>query len=226
MTGVRRSWAWIPFALATAHAHADAPDPRQLFKEARYDAAAAGFEQRFDRTRKAIDGINAVIAWRAAGHYAHARALLHRMRPTVSTGDTALVVRVKLLERKLAELTGTIVLTHLLPESAVTIDDRPAEFEMGEALVDVGMHEIAIAHTGCEPVREIIAVLPDQRISHDATLSCTENNGNLHVRISGLGADAYVDGEDHKIAASAASRRPPTASAPCSPASASAISTR
>jgi hypothetical protein len=123
------------------------------------------------------------------------------MRPTVSASEKALVARVELLERKLAELTGTIALAHLLPESLVTIDDRPAEFETGDALVDVGMREIAIAHTGCEPVRKIIAVLPDQRVPFDAALSCAENNGNLHVRISGLGADAYVDGESYKIAA-------------------------
>ena len=40
---------------STAVAYAEDPDPRNLFKDGRYDAAAAGFEARFDREKQALD---------------------------------------------------------------------------------------------------------------------------------------------------------------------------
>ena len=53
-----------------------AADPHDLFVNGKFDAAAAEYERLWQESAKSTDGINAVVAWRAAGHYAHARVML------------------------------------------------------------------------------------------------------------------------------------------------------
>ena len=64
----------VLLAASTAHAD-DVDDPRVLFAEGRYAAAAQVFEHRWSAKGDATDGVNAVVAWRTAGRYARALSL-------------------------------------------------------------------------------------------------------------------------------------------------------
>ncbi|HUH05241.1 MAG TPA: hypothetical protein VML75_24750, partial [Kofleriaceae bacterium] len=58
---------------AAGPAHAETSDARSLFAGGQDAAAAAAFEASWRSDRSSADGINAVVSWRVAGRYAHAR---------------------------------------------------------------------------------------------------------------------------------------------------------
>jgi hypothetical protein len=143
--------------------------------------------------------VNAVIAWRAAGRYAHARVVLERVRARVPA-DGELALRVRLLDEKLAELTAALVLDGLGDGGRVTIDGVPAERLGGDIVVDVGVHELVVEEKECEPFRATVALLPTERQVVKVELACATRGGNLHITlVSGLRADVFVDGAPYAI---------------------------
>lgn len=191
--------AAIATLLPTASVAQPSVDPRALFTEGQYRAAAAAYEERWRASKGSADGLNAVIAWRTAGRYAHARALLSMVRDDKLQGD--LVSRAELLDRKLGELTGSIELTgDVLPREAVVLVDRgPVERAQGAMIVDVGRRELTIDRAGCERFRWSGVVRPDQRVSVPVALVCHALPGSLHVTLHG-GGGARLRIDDRVVA--------------------------
>jgi hypothetical protein len=196
----------VKLALAGAHAAAlltlaaiargaDDDDARRLFAGGDYRAAAAAFEARWEASHDPHDGLNAVIALRSAGAYAHGLALLDRVRGAGSLPPDV-GSRVKLLDTTLHELTGTIALEKLPPEATLEVDGGPAWRSGGEIVVNVGRRELSIARPGCDPFRWTGTVRPGQRVAVAVSLVCHEVAGSIHVNLSGAaGAHIRIDGQ-------------------------------
>jgi hypothetical protein len=198
---VTRALAAAVVLLATAAAPARAQpdagadqDPRLLFTQGRYAAAAERFEQRWRQDGGAADADNAVVAWRTAGRYARARALLVRVRERTPL-DGSRAERAALLDERLGQLTGTIVVDGAIPADAVlAIDGDPPE-RIGERIVvDLGDHELTIERDGCDPFQWQGLVAPGSEQRVKVALRCPER-GTLHVVLVGeRAARLQVDG--------------------------------
>jgi hypothetical protein len=173
---------------------ADDDDARRLFIGGDYRAAAAAFETRWEASRDPHDGLNAVIALRSAGAYAHGLALLERVRGGgVIPADVG--SRAKLLDTTLRELTGTIAIEKMPPDATLEVDGGPAWRSAGEIVVNVGRRELSVARPGCDVFRWTGTVRPGQRVAVDVTLVCHEIAGSIHVNLSGAaGAHIRIDG--------------------------------
>lgn len=192
--------AVVAVCIASGGAAADStPDPRALFDDGQFEAAAAGFEHRWEATRDPADGLNAVVAWRVAGRYAHARVLLARVVGETPPEGT-LAQRAELLDDRLAELTASIVLTAEPAESSMAIDGAPAEWLDGAIVVNVGRRELTVSRAGCEPFVWAGELRPRERVELEPVMVCKERHGNVHVRVSGgVGAIVRIDGERRTV---------------------------
>ena len=192
--------AVVAAAIASRPAAADDDDPRVLFAEGRFAAAADVFEHRWRASGDAVDGVNAVVSWRTAGRYARAASLLAHVvgakRPP--TGD-ALATATELAER-LAVLTATATIAGAPRGITVRIDADPAEL-VGDAIVlDVGEHDVVIDQETCESFVWHAVAYPGARLVVPYAPRC-ERNGTLHVYLDGdPGATFRVDGREHAVA--------------------------
>jgi hypothetical protein len=192
--------AWLEAAIVmilvcrAAHA-ANAPDPaRALFAQGRYAAAAVLFQERWSESKRPVDGMNAVVAWRTAGRYAEARALLAE----VEAGGLPSEMHdgIAQLHEKLGKLTGTITLAGNAGADAIIKVDRaaPQRLRGGDLVVDVGPREITITEEHCERFTWRGVVLPGAHVVVDATLRC-DRRGRLHVELDGAtSASLSIDG--------------------------------
>ncbi len=186
--------------LASAAARADeVDDPRVLFAEGRYAAAAQVFEHRWTAKGDATDGVNAVVAWRTAGRYARAASLLARVRSGTqqATGETAATAD-ELAER-LADLTALVTIDGALDRNAVIrIDADPAE-RIGDSLViDVGEHDIEIDQPGCDRFVWRTAAYPGAKLVVAFRPRC-DRSGTLHLYLATEpGAEVRIDGVAHR----------------------------
>lgn len=173
------------------------PGPRELFAAGQYEAAGAAFEERWFRTGRATDGINAVVSWRVAGRYAHARSLLARI--VVPKG--ALALRVDLLASRLTELTATLRFTgkRVDGEAVFKVDGRPAERLGQEVVVNVGRRQIVVERQGCKPTTLTRHVLPG-RHEVRVPLVCDQLPGSLHVTLEGgRGGQVWIGDKAHEV---------------------------
>lgn len=190
----------VAIMLASAAARADeVDDPRVLFAEGRYAAAAQVFEHRWTAKGDATDGVNAVVAWRTAGRYARAASLLARVRSGKQqvTGETAATAD-ELAER-LANLTAIATIEGTLDRNAVIrIDADPAE-RIGDSLViDVGEHDIEIDQPGCERFVWRAAAYPGAKLVVPFRPRC-DQSGTLHLYLATEpGAEFRIDGVAHR----------------------------
>jgi hypothetical protein len=173
-----------------------AEDPRALFASGQYAAAAAGFESLWQQRHDFATGINAVIAWRSAGKYAHARVLLDTLaRGPVPAEYEA---RVRLLRTRLESLTASVSLQGdpLSKDAVVRIDNAPA-VRLGRDLVaQVGRRQLSVEQPGCNPFRWQGVLRPGQRVPVVVRLVCPVTPGSLHITLNGGAfADIRVDGK-------------------------------
>ena len=176
-------------------------DAHALFAEGRFTAAAASFEKQFADTANLSEGMNAVVAWRAAGRYAHARVLLQTIAAKHPAGPLA--NRAQLLEARLAVLTGTLTFDGVDRPVIVKVDGAPAERLGDEVIVDVGARDVSVEAEGCEPARSHHVLRPTEHVQVTVKLVCKAYPGNLHVELAGARrATVYVDGLEHAIAES------------------------
>ena len=199
MIGVRCVLALTLVLAATSPATANDVEPRVLFAEGRYSAAAALFERRWQVSGTTTDGFNAVISWRTAGRYARARALLARVvaKPP-STG--ALSERTRILEDKLARLTGTVRIEgNVSARATVTVDAGPVERIGDVIVVNVGKRELRIEQQDCQPFLWRGVVHPGEHIPISAALRC-DVRGTLHVTLLGDARGTFtVDGSQYQV---------------------------
>lgn len=201
--GAALSLALLLAATAPVRAQLDGDqDPRLLFGQGRHAAAAALFERRWREGGGAADAVNAVVAWRTAGRYARARALLARVRRQTAL-DGGRAERAALLDATLAQLTGTVVLVGTLPADAViTVDGDPPERLGDRIVVDLGEHQLDIERDGCEPFHWQGLVAPGAELRLPVQLACRAR-GTLHLVLVGErrarlaidGAPVDIDGE-------------------------------
>lgn len=201
--------AAAPGAARATEAPAGDDAAEVLWAEGRAAAAAALFERRWDRGGTARDGVNAVIAWRVAGRYAHARGLLARV--VVRTPPEGNVLEVtRELEARLGELTVLAALVgELEPGAVVKVDGDVAE-RLGDALIlDLGDREITIDQPRCERWVWRGEALPGGRLELPVELRC-DRQGTLHVVLyHQRGGVVTIDGRDHAIGGSEADLRLP-----------------
>ncbi len=177
-------------------------DPRVLFAEGRYAAAAETFELRWQAAGEADDGVNAVVAWRTAGHYARAAALLARVRsgkqpPAGEAAETA-----RALDERLATLTAIAkVVGPLKADSVIRVDGDVAD-RIGDAIVlDVGEHDLTIEQEGCAAFGWHGTAYPGDTSTIAFAPRC-DQGGTLHVYLAGDPGSAFaVDGKVHPLAA-------------------------
>lgn len=199
----------IGVCLAALLAAGDGGDPRALFADGQYPAAAAAFESRWRAEHRAVDGVNAAVAWRSAGRYARARALLGEVLREASVGEP-LKSRAELLRKRLEELTGTLVLTgDPVPSDApVTVDGAAAERDGDAVLVDVGARELLVRPEGCDAVSWRGTVRPATTVPVEVTLTCARVPGSVHVTLErAAGATVTIDGKDRELEVSDLAQR-------------------
>lgn len=195
-------WLVVAAVLASATAHADdAEDPRVLFAEGRYDAAGQVFEHQWTAKGDPNDGVNAVVAYRTAGHYARAKTLLERVRSGKQppTGDAA-ATAADLAER-LAVLTATARIETKLDAAAVIRIDGEAAERTGDALVlDVGEHDIEIEQPNCDRYVDHVTAYPGGTIAVKFVPHC-QVFGVLHVYLATEPNQSFsVDGKPYTTA--------------------------
>jgi hypothetical protein len=182
----------------TAPANAsDGDDARTLFGAGQYRAAAAAFEARWEASHDAHEGLNAVIALRSAGAYAHGLALLDRVRAESPSLPPDVASRARLLDATLHDLTGTLALDGegLPSEATLEVDGASAWRSGGAIVVDVGRREVSIVRPGCDVFRWAGTVRPGQRVSVPVSFTCHALPGSIHVNLSGAaGARIQIDG--------------------------------
>jgi hypothetical protein len=188
-------------ALAIA-AGAAAPDSaEELFRTGQFGTAAAVFESRWESGRDPRDGVNAATAWRRAGRYAWARALLGRVRrETPPRGDVA--AHADALAKRLTELTATVALGPGIPRTAViTVDGRIPPRVGDELVVDAGARSIRVEADGCEAAEWTGGgITPGAHVVVDLQLRCLSVPGAVHIQLlRDVGARATVDGKQHTI---------------------------
>ncbi len=185
-------------APAVARAEGAEVDAHALFAEGRFAAAAASFEKQFAATASPADGLNAVVAWRAAGRYAHARVVLATILAKQPTG--VLATRAQLLATRLATLTGTLTVTGADRAIIIKIDGAPSERLGDDVIVDVGARDVSVEAEGCEPSRGHYVVRPTEHLNVAVKLACKAYPGSLHVALQGAPkARASIDGVAHDI---------------------------
>jgi len=180
---------------AAADDHGD--DPRVLFAAGRYAAAAEVFEHRWSAAGDPVDGVNAVVAWRTAGRYARAAALLARVRAAKQppSGDAAATATE--LEQRLATLTATATLERVPAAAVVRIDSDPPDRIAGAMLLDVGEHDVVVEQEGCDAFVWHAIAYPGARLAIPYAPRC-DRTGTLHVYLDGdLDATFAVDGVRH-----------------------------
>lgn len=178
---------------------AHASDPHALFDAGNFDAAAAEYERLWQANAKPADGINAVVAWRAAGHYAHARVMLAEVkRRSPPTGKQASFV--ELLGERLESVTGVLAIENAATDLVVKLDGVPAELLDGQIVVDVGRRDLTVERHGCEPYHDTLLVRPTERVVVAPKLVCKQLPGSLHVEIHGVeGGLVIADGTEHEF---------------------------
>ncbi len=170
----------IVLAALARTAIAQQADPRVLYAEGSYVAAATIFEDRYRAEGRPNDGVSAVVAWRAAGRYAHARVLLARVKPKVEAGGK-LAERVQLLDDKLARLTASAILDGTLQKgSIIQVDGQLPEQLGGQILFDAGARTLTIEHELCDPFHWRGVALPGDTLHIPVALRC-DQQGTLHV---------------------------------------------
>lgn len=185
--------------LVAAPARADQQDPRALFAAGRYAAAAALFERQWQATGKATDGVNAVVAWRTAGRYARARALLAQVRAGTAPPTADLVDRVAALEERLADLTATVSLAGAVAADAVVkVDGDRAERIGAEVIVDVGPHDLTVEQEHCERFAWSRLAEPGAHYAVDVQPRC-DTTGTLHLGLEDGGV-VRLDGAEQRVA--------------------------
>ncbi len=158
------------------------------------EADAVALETRWQRSGDPEEGLHAVIAWRAAGRYAHARVLLEDVRRKLPPAAGQLATRVALVGARLDELTGTLHLGGVDASATVHVDGK-APAQLGDQLVlDVGVRSISVDQPGCEPERFSLHVLPRARLDETVALTCLHSEGHLQVSLP-AGAELLVDDE-------------------------------
>lgn len=179
---------------------ASASDPHELFANGKFDAAAAEYEREWQQSAKSTDGINAVVAWRAAGHYAHARVMLAAVKKrSPPNGKQASFVA--MLDERLEAVTGVLAIEKAPSDLVVKLDGVPAELLDGEIVVDVGRRDLTIERHGCEPFHDTLLVRPTERVVVEPKLECKQLPGNLHVVMHGAGSALVItDGVEHDLA--------------------------
>jgi len=169
-------------SLATG-ARADDLDPRVLYAEGNFVGAARSFEARFQARGEAGDGVSAVLAWYAAGRYAHARALLASVSPKIQPGGK-LAERAERVGARLVHLSVTADLAGdpLAADATIRVDGLAPERMDDHVLFDIGRHALVIEQPLCEPFRWEGVVLPDQPVQIAVTRHC-DLTGTLHVTL-------------------------------------------
>ncbi|HUH03187.1 MAG TPA: hypothetical protein VML75_14420 [Kofleriaceae bacterium] len=184
---------------AAGPVHAETSDARSLFAGGQYAAAAAAFEAGWRSDRSSADGINAVVSWRVAGRYAHARVLLEEVAAAPSI-DAEHAARIPAIRATLDELTARLVLAGQRHGDTIAVDRAPAEALGDELVVDVGRRELVIERPGCEPFTWNGSLAPTERRSIQVEVVCKHAPGSLHVTLSGAaGGEVVVDGEVHRM---------------------------
>jgi hypothetical protein len=193
-------WLVAAILLASSIAHADEiDDPRVLFAEGRYAAAAQVFEHRWTANGDATEGVNAVVAWRTAGRYARALSLLARVRTGKEPPTGAAAATATELDSRLATLTSTLKIEGRLdPNAVVRIDAEPAERLGDELVVDLGDHDLEIEQPNCDRFVTQITAYAGATLVVPFAPRC-HKVGTLHVYLATEpGATFRVDGEAHK----------------------------
>ena len=188
--------AALAVLLARLAQAAEPDDPRSLFDAGQYSAAAAGYERLWTTSHLPQHGLNAVIAWRTAGRYTHARSLLEQLMSNKLPPE--LQTRAALLRSKLEGLTATISLEgEPIPVDAlVKIDNAPAVRIGKEFVAPVGRRELTVERKGCDLFRWQGILKPGQRLNLPFRLSCKVMSGSLHVTLDGAPwAMLRVDGK-------------------------------
>lgn len=186
----------------SAAASAADPDPRELFERGDYAAAAAGFEKRWNATGDAVDGLNAVVAWRNEGHYAHARVMVDHLLRSKPPLVGELKARAEILADKLDMLTARIALVgpNVTNDVVARIDGQPAERLGDDYVTDVGKADLVVDKPACTSFKWAGQLMSRQRVELPLVMECPKGPGNLHIHIDGPPkATATVDGHDNDV---------------------------
>ncbi|HUS31165.1 MAG TPA: hypothetical protein VMZ53_21795 [Kofleriaceae bacterium] len=197
------------FALENAHAE-DIDDPRVLFAEGRFAAAAQVFERRWQAKGDATDGVNAVVAWRTAGRYARALTLLSRVRSGKQAPTGAAATTAADLDERLGTLTAMARIEGKLdPNAVIRVDGEPAERFKDMLVLDVGEHDIEIEQPDCDRFLQQVTAYPSGKLVVAFKPRC-DVMGTLHVVLAtDPGASFTVDGVEHTTTANEADVRLP-----------------
>lgn len=186
----------VAMLLLASPARAD--EPLDLFAEGRYAAAADAWERAWETAGDPDDGVNAVVAWRTAGRYARAVALLARVKAGAKQPEGRAAQIVAALDERLATLTATATIDGPVEHAIVKVDGEPAERAAGRIVLDVGEHEVAIDQPSCAPVVTQVVAYAGGSIAIPYRPRC-DRTGRLLVRLDRAAAGAFtVDGAPHR----------------------------